>query len=110
MVEPGRTCLFPPHAGAEAGKTANDLRNRLLGIARRPVSQRHVERILGIMPGERNRWSKDGRLTRSGTAQIRKGTNLISLSTYATDAIETLSETPATIRAWREADAVGQGI
>jgi len=101
----GRACRFPVDAKDEALEFARLLRERLRGIAKKPISQRHVERILAISSAERNRWAKDGRLARSGMATVRPGKTTVSLWTYPPDVIEALARNPDTIAAWRAADA-----
>jgi len=81
----------------------SNIDQRLERIAARPLSARMVERALGITARERSRWTKDGRLVRTGSSLIRRG-QLIALSTYAVDQIARLMNDPNTIQAWREAD------
>lgn len=72
-------------------------------LAKRPLSPRVVERVLGITGRERIRWGKDGRLPISGTASIRRS-RVINLSTHPVDAVARLAADPSIIAAWRLAD------
>lgn len=64
-----------------------------------------VEQILGISALERIRWTKDGRLPRSGTGSFVKGRQKIAFSMHPAGAIATLAADPDIIRRWREDDA-----
>lgn len=97
-------CVFPVDALAGAAELAGALQQGLERIAAKPIGQKHVERILGISAAERLRWSKDGRLPRSGAAFIRPGRALVSLSTYAPATIEALLAAPEVIADWRARD------
>lgn len=105
FVKSSQRCVFDPDSRHAAENLANGIRERLFPIARKPVSQRQVEDILGITSRERIRWGKDGRLPRSGTSRIRKGATEITLWTYPRDAIEYPAANPVEIRRWREEDA-----
>ncbi len=102
-------CVFPVEALAAAAELAGALQRGLERIAAKPIGQKHVERILGISAAERLRWSKDGRLPRSGAAFIRPSRALVSLSTYAPATIEALLAAPEVIAGWRARDVSEQG-
>lgn len=104
FVKSSQSCIFDPDSRQAAEALVDGIRERLFQIARKPISQRQVEDILGITSRERIRWGKDGRLPRSGTASIRKGTTEISLWTYPCDAIERLAADPTEILRWRKED------
>jgi hypothetical protein len=110
FVKSSLSCVFDPDSRQAAEELIDDIRERLFQIAHKPVSQRHVEDILGITSRERIRWGKDGRLPLSGTSRIRKGAAEISLWTYPCDAIEHLAANPAEIRRWREEDEATTSI
>ncbi len=103
MARNGQHCIFTLNQRHEADKLLERLHSELERIARKPISQRHVERLLEISANERLRWSKDGRLRRSGTAQILRGAKIM-LYTYPPSEVERLLSTPEIITAWREAD------
>jgi len=92
---------MPPTNDVVAALQDVDL--RLDRIAWRPLTSRLVEEALGISTSERSRWTKDGRLKRSGTDLIRRG-QPVGLSTYAVTEIAKLMNEPETIQAWRAAD------
>ncbi|MDV5824303.1 hypothetical protein [Sphingobium naphthae] len=110
FVKSSKSCVFDPVSRQAAEDLVDAIRERLFRIARKPVSQRQVEDILGITSRERIRWGKDGRLPRSGASRIRKGATEISLWTYPCDAIERLAASPAEIRQWREKDEATTSI
>ena len=103
VIRKGRLCHFCELQEAHSESLAAELRSVLVRIARKPISQKHVERILRITSAERIRWGKDGRLPRSGTAQIRRGTR-ISLWTYPPGIIEDLAARPEIVAGWRAID------
>lgn len=110
VIKSNQSCVFHGNARQAAGHLVAGIQERLFQIARKPVSQRQVEDILGITSRERIRWSKDGRLPQSGSARIRKGVTQISLWTYPCDAIEHLAANPSEIRRWRDEDAATTSI
>jgi hypothetical protein len=79
------------------------LDTKLVSIASRPFPPKIVERVLGISTRERLRWSKDGRLPRSGSATFSKG-GLITVATHPADKTLELAASPGIIMAWRRAD------
>lgn len=100
----GRTCQFHAANHALAQALRAKLQHQLNLLARKPLSPRQIERLLGITSTERNRWAKDGRLPRSGDAVIRKGPNMIRLATYPPDIVEALLDRPEIIALWRAND------
>lgn len=76
----------------------------LVGPARRPLTPRLLMAALPITNKERLRWTKDGRLPRSGSVMIRAA-HPVSVGTYAVDAVARLVADPSIIAAWRRADA-----
>ncbi len=108
MVQKGSLCRF---AGAhDAMPFARRLVDKLRQIASKPISQKHVDRLLDISSAERLRWTKDGRLPTSGTASFTNGKAKILIETYPPDAIEALAAHPEIILRWREIDAADQPI
>lgn len=67
---------------------------------------RVVEEILGISSRERLRWTKDGRLPKSGAGTFRSGPQIMHFPLYRAQKIAALAKNGEIIRAWREADAV----
>lgn len=102
-----RAILFPAGEEESAQALVRSANEVLTKIAHKPISQRRVESLLDITSAERKRWSKDGRLRPSGSAQIRRG-SLISLPTYSPVMIEQLLKAPAILAAWRAFDASQQ--
>jgi hypothetical protein len=103
ILRRGRQCRFVAHERSEACALVHEIHQNLLMLTHKPISQYHVEKLLAITPAERLRWSKDGRLKRSGTANITRGAK-ITLYTYPPQIIEQLMRTPAIIAAWRQSD------
>lgn len=103
IVRTARQCWFPPTLANHAEKLRGDIIRKLAAIAQKPLGPHQVEKILIISPAERLRWSKDGRLCQSGTAQILRGTK-IQLSTYPPQETERLLSNPEIIAVWRQAD------
>jgi hypothetical protein len=68
-----------------------------------------VEEILGITSRERRRWTKDGRLPKSGTGSFRRGRQSIHFALHPPQEIARLSKNPEIIAAWRKADAESSG-
>ena len=103
IVRTARQCSFSPAMANHAEKLRDLVLAKLSTIAQKPLSPRQVERLLSIRPAERLRWSKDGRLRQSGTAQILRGSK-IRLCTYPPQEIKRLLANPEIIAAWRQAD------
>ncbi|MGK2286514.1 hypothetical protein [Pedomonas sp. V897] len=103
IVRTARECAFPLAMANHAEKLRDAIVQKLSAIAQKPLSPRQVKKILSISPAERLRWSKDGRLRQSGTAQILRGST-IRLSTYPPQEIERLLSKPEIITAWRQVD------
>lgn len=68
-----------------------------------------VEEILQITSRERLRWTKDGRLPRSGAAAFGVGQRSIHFALHPVEQIAALSKSPEIIAAWRSADKKGFG-
>jgi hypothetical protein len=79
------------------------LDKRLDAIATRTLVPRLVEELLGISTRERLRWSKDGRLPRSGSVTFRKR-HPITIATHPTDKMLELAANPSIIAEWRKRD------
>jgi len=80
------------------------LTERLLTIAVRPLTPRELLVALPISNKERLRWTKDGRLPRSGAVTIRRG-RLISVPTYRVADVEEICANLHVVEAWRESDS-----
>jgi hypothetical protein len=85
----------------DAYRLVQRLRREMCRIALQPISPRHVERVLDIRGAERLRWSKDGRLVRSGTGQMHRG-QTITFPTYPPEEIELIEANPGLVARWRE--------
>jgi hypothetical protein len=78
-------------------------------IAWRPLTPRLVVAALGITGQERIRWTKDGRLPKSGQLLTRRGNGaVLQIPTYSVRLIDELAGHPETIIAWRERDAAAK--
>lgn len=73
VVSPARIVRFDRSQQEEAVALAEIMLDRLVKIARKPLSQKVVERLLAISSAERTRWTKEGRLRQSGTAEMARG-------------------------------------
>jgi hypothetical protein len=105
VVRHGRICAFDTQSIQLAKNLQKHLWADLGRIARKPINQRNVERLLAITSAERIRWTKDGRLPVSGTSQIQRGQKIV-LWTYPPGRIERLMARPELIAGWRTEDAI----
>lgn len=80
---------------------AADVDRFIAGIADERLTPKVVEEALGITSRERARWTKDGKLPRSGTGRFRKGAQTLQFSYYRAADIRKLAATPAVIEQWR---------
>jgi hypothetical protein len=64
-----------------------------------------VEDVLGISAKERRRWTKDGRLPKSGTGQFKKGRQVFQFYLHPAEEIAKLAANPKIIADWRKADS-----
>ena len=103
VLERTRSCRFGLADLPIAQALAEELRHRLLQIARRPLSGRQVEQVLRINSEERRQWTREGRLPARGQSRMRRGPNKITLRTYDPELIEALADTPCEIARWRGA-------
>jgi hypothetical protein len=69
------------------------------------LTSRMVEEILGITSAERRRWTKDGRLPKSGMASFRRGLQSFYLYLHPPKEIGQLANDPDLIARWRNEDA-----
>jgi hypothetical protein len=87
-----------------ASKAFRHIDRQLDDFSRGHLTPRAVEQVLGISTRERLKWTKDGRLPRSGSASFRRGHD-IHISLHPADKIAALAANPSIISAWRAADA-----
>jgi hypothetical protein len=73
-------------------------------FAKGGLTPRMVEHVLGISSRERIRWTKDGRLPKSGSASFRRGPNVIHFPLHPAHKIARLAADPSIVAAWRDAD------
>ena len=73
-------------------------------FSNQPLTPRMVEEVLGISSKECRRWSKDGRLRRSGTASFKRG-QAIQIYTHSVETVAALANDPSIIASWRAHDA-----
>jgi hypothetical protein len=69
------------------------------------ITAKAAEEILGITALERQRWTKDGRLPKSGTEFFRRGSSQIQIPTYSRETLVTLYQNLDLLSGWRSADA-----
>ena len=112
---------WSPHEIVDAGRTitacwgAADFEQAKLAIAdldrmlnafrKERLAPKIVEEILGINARERRRWTKDGRLPKSGTGQFKKGQQVFRFYLHPAEGIARLAANPKIIAEWREADS-----
>jgi hypothetical protein len=89
----------------EAQAAIEDIERMLDDFAKERLSPKMVEEILGITSVERLRWTKDGRLPKSGTGSFRKGRHVFQFYLHPPDEIAKLAADPSVVSRWREADA-----
>ena len=73
----------------------------LASFARERLTPKVVEEVLGITSRERIRWTKDGRLPKSGTGSFKKGSHVFQYSLHPADKIAYLAEDPSIVASWR---------
>lgn len=83
-----------------------DIDRMLDNFAKQRLTPKMVEDILGISSGERIRWTKDGRLSKSDTGTFRKGRQIFQFYLHPVKEIADLAANTAIIEGWRRADAV----
>jgi hypothetical protein len=84
-----------------------DLCDLLADFTKDLVTPKVVEEALGITARERIRWTKDGRLPKSGTGTFKKGRHNFMYYLHPSAKIALLVETPSILKSWRDADAAG---
>jgi hypothetical protein len=88
----------------QAQAAIQDIERMLDGFVKERLSPKMVEEILGITSVERLRWTKDGRLPKSGTGSFRKGRHVFQFYLHPPAEIAKLAADPAIISRWREVD------
>jgi hypothetical protein len=73
-----------------------------------PLHPKIVEEALGITALERSRWTKDGRLPRTGAGSFGLGKRAIFFPLYPIDGVKRLMERPDIIATWRISDGQEQ--
>jgi len=89
----------------QARAAIEDIERMLDDFVKERLSPKMVEEILGITSVERLRWTKDGRLPKSGTGSFRKGRHVFQFYLHPPAEIAKLAADPTIISRWREADA-----
>lgn len=69
-----------------------------------PLHPKIVDEVLRITSSERTRWTKDGRLPRTGAGSFGLGRRMIFFPLYPIDIIRRLASEPETIEGWRLSD------
>ncbi|MCS0504741.1 hypothetical protein [Ancylobacter mangrovi] len=80
------------------------LRTYATTLATAPLHPKIVEEALGITALERSRWTKDGRLPRTGAGSFGLGKRAIFFPLYPIDMVRKLIERPDIIEVWRLSD------
>jgi hypothetical protein len=112
---------WSPQKMADAGQTImaywarRDFERAILAISdadrmidafrKERLTPKIVEEVLGISAHERRRWTKDGRLPKSGTGQFKKGRQVFQFYLHPVEKIAKLAASPKIIAEWREADS-----
>jgi hypothetical protein len=96
---------IPPHAYDQLPNLLFEIDAALDAFQKQRLYPPVVEEILGITSSERRRWTKDGRLPRSGMGSFgRGGQSKIFFALHPAEKIAALALQPATIEAWRRED------
>ncbi|MGD9600145.1 MAG: hypothetical protein AB7P94_17865 [Steroidobacteraceae bacterium] len=106
-----RVVTLPDDASrrVDADRVIRDLIHHVEAIAKRPVTPRAVTDLLGISSAERLRWTKDGRLKKSGSHGLRHSQGA-RVPTYAADQVAHLAQRPEIISEWRQADRSANSV
>jgi hypothetical protein len=93
------------HVGTESARhSASDVNRLLSTLACERLTPKAVEEALGITTKERVRWTKDGRLPKSGTGTFKKGSHVFQYSLHPADKIAELAKNPSVVASWRRND------
>jgi hypothetical protein len=103
--EAGWTLTVSTAQGATAQLVLPCLVEVLAEIASRPLTPRLLVAALNITKRERLRWTKDGRLPRSGAVLVKRA-HVVAVPTYAVSLVEELIARPDILAAWRDQDAL----
>lgn len=85
---------------------AAEIDKRLMHYLNEKLPARVVEKVLGISPQERARWTKDGCLPKSGTMIFKKGGTKFEVYLHPVEGIAYLLASPHILADWREHDAL----
>ena len=99
-----QSVIFNTDQRAAALELAGILRQKIDNLASRPIDRKNVERVLKITSAECTRWTKDGRIPKSGNLIINRGTQRVQVSTYSPAAVTDLIARPEVITLWRHQD------
>jgi hypothetical protein len=89
----------------DAATAAAEIGRRRTAYVEEELSPETVEQLLDVTSRERVRWTKDGRLPRSGTVQFKKGKQTFQVYQHPVEGIGMLLENPEMIAQWRAQDA-----
>jgi hypothetical protein len=103
--EAGFALTIPTTQGAAARLVLPRVAEVLAEIASRPLTPRLPVTALYITTKERLRWTKDGRLPRSGAVLVKR-VHVVAVPTYAVSLVEELIARPEILAAWRDQDAL----
>jgi hypothetical protein len=99
-----QSVIFNADQRAAAFELAEILMQKIDNLASRPIDRKNVERVLEITSAECTRWTKDGRLPKSGNLIINRGAQRVQVSTYSPEAVAELIARPEVITLWRHQD------
>jgi hypothetical protein len=103
--EAGSTLTIPTAQAAAARLVLLRVVAALAEIASRPLTPRLLAAALSITTKERLRWTKDGRLPRSGAVLVKRA-HVVAVPTYSVSLAEELIARPDILAAWRDRDAL----
>ncbi len=87
-------------SSAQSRALLDGLATKLATLAKKPLTPKELMSAIPMTNAERIRWTKDGRLPRSGSAMIKRGQQ-IPVSSYSVNGIEKLLLTPDIVAEWR---------
>jgi hypothetical protein len=101
--ETGFALMIPITQVAAARSVFPRLAEALAEIASRPLTPCLLVAALNVTKRERLRWTKDGRLPRSGAVLVKRA---VAVLTYAVSLVEELMAQPDILAIWRDQDAL----
>jgi hypothetical protein len=97
---PNHAALRWTPSPAQSRALLDSLATKLTTLATKPLTPKELMSVMPMTNAERMRWTKDGRLPKSGAAMIKRGQQ-IPVSSYSVNGIEKLLLTPDIMSKWR---------